>query len=471
MNVNKKSRVKISVRGLLFAPSGLIFPLKLISGPKESKPFVKKTTLIQKLVASYAAIIFFTLTALLISYGGLYSLNKTARDIVLNDFTLINSANILRESVLAQQSYTAKFAIIKGPEFRELYLQRESEFLGILQKLQLKQHDQSLDEITRSYSEFRKIADQAFRLMPSDTSDLKRAAGKVTTAIDGTLAMRQKILAKRLATAKEREQSTIRWTLSLSITGLLLALGVAALFIFNTSTAVRKLKQATHRIAEGDFDFDPGIPPGDEVGDLAEDFARMAQRLKELEQISLDASPLTRLPGNIAIGQVLETKLSEGAPFAVCYADLDNFKAYNDKYGYISGSELIKHTGELIYETVTAIDSENAFIGHVGGDDFVMVVDPEKASDICAGVIEKFDTTIPSFYSPEARARGAIEGNDRFGVHRVFPLMTISIAIVICQKGTYDSAVNIARAAAELKKELKEKPGSIFSINRRGLPR
>ena len=74
---------------------------------------------------------------------------------------------------------------------------------------------------------------------------------------------------------------------------------MAALLIFNISTALRKLKKATHRIAEGDFDFDPGIPPGDEVGDLAEDFARMALRLKDLEQMSLDASPLTRLPGNL----------------------------------------------------------------------------------------------------------------------------------------------------------------------------
>jgi diguanylate cyclase (GGDEF)-like protein len=432
---------------------------------------VKKITLLQKLIASYAAISFFTLTALVISYGGLYSLNKTARDIVTNDFTLISSADRLRESVLAQLNYAAKYAILKGPEFRELYLQREAEFLEILQKLQMTQHDGSLDEISRTYSGFRESADRLFRTMPADASTLNPAAAKVTAAIEVAMAKRQKILVKRLEAAKQREQSTIRWTLSLSLIGLLLALGVAALLILNISTAVRKLKKATHQIAEGDFDFNPGIPPGDEVGDLAEDFARMAQRLKELEQISLDASPLTRLPGNIAIEQVLESKLNEGLPFAVCYADLDNFKAYNDRYGYIRGSELIKHTGELIYETVTARDRVNAFIGHVGGDDFVMVVAPEKAAEICAAVIEKFDGTIPSFYSPEDRARWAIEGNDRFGVHRVFPLMTISIAIVICRKGTYDSAVNIARAAAELKKALKEKPGSIFSINRRSMPR
>ena len=437
----------------------------------ESKQVMKKITLIQKLVASYAAIFFFTLAALVISYGGLYSLNKTARDIVANDFTLINSAATLRESLLAQQNHAAKFAILKSPEFHDLYLRRESQFLTILQKLQLTQHDQSLDEITRSYSRFREIAGRLFATTSTDTAPLKPAAARVVAAIDSALAARQMILVKRLEAAKQREQSTIRWTLFISLAGFLLALTVAAVLVFTVSSAVSKLKRATHRIAEGDFDFDPGIPPGDEVGDLAEDFVRMAGRLKELEQISLDASPLTRLPGNIAIEQVIEEKLNEGAPFAVCYADLDNFKAYNDRYGYIRGSDLIKHTGELIYEAVTAHDSAHAFIGHVGGDDFVMVVAPEKASEVCSAVIEKFDATIPSFYSPGDRARGAIEGTDRFGVHRVFPLMTISIAIVICQKGSYDSAVDIARAAAELKKTLKETAGSNYAQNRRTLPR
>ncbi len=197
----------------------------------------------------------------------------------------------------------------------------------------------------------------------------------------------------------------------------------------------------------------------------------MAKRLKELEQISLDASPLTRLPGNIAIEQMIERKLEEGKPFAVCYADLDNFKAYNDRYGYIKGSEMIKTTGEIIYDTVSALDSQDAFVGHVGGDDFVMAVLPEKAAQVCESVIDKFDRTIPAFYSPEDRAAGAIEGADRYGVHRRFPLMTISIAVVICQKGAYDSAVSIAKAAAEMKDNLKGKAGSNYSFNRRLQPR
>ncbi|HEX8960933.1 MAG TPA: diguanylate cyclase [Geobacteraceae bacterium] len=432
---------------------------------------MKKITLIQKLVASYAAISFFSLAALAISYSGLYSLNKIARDIVTNDFALINAANGLRESVLAQQSYAAKFVILKGAEFRDLYLQRETESEEILRKLKGRKHPPLLDDISVSYRDFQNTAHRLFQGDPEAPRVLKPAAEKVVDLLDKALAERQLLLGKKLESAEERERSTIGWTLLLSLAGFLLAVGTAALLVYRISTAVAKLKRATHRIAAGEFDFDPDIPPGDEVGDLAQDFTRMAKRLKELEQISLDASPLTRLPGNIAIEQMIERKLEEGKPFAVCYADLDNFKAYNDRYGYIKGSEMIKTTGEIIYDTVSALDSQDAFVGHVGGDDFVMAVLPEKAAQVCESVIDKFDRTIPAFYSPEDRAAGAIEGADRYGVHRRFPLMTISIAVVICQKGAYDSAVSIAKAAAEMKDNLKGKAGSNYSFNRRLQPR
>ena len=437
----------------------------------ESNPPAKKLSLLQKLIASYAAISLLTLATLVTSYTGLYSLNRTARDIVTNDFVLINTATVLRESVLAQQSYAAKYTILKGEEFRELYLHRENEFLEAIQRVQGTNHDRSLDEVARAYQHFREVTAQLFQGMQPPPGALKSATDNVTDLLEKTLVDRQKLLGRKLQAAKQQEQSTVRWTLILSFTGLLLALSVTALLIFNISTAVKKLKRATHRIAEGDFDFVPNIPPGDEVGDLAEDFTRMAKRLKELEQISLDASPLTRLPGNIAIEQVLERKLDEEKPFAVCYADLDNFKAYNDRYGYIQASELIKATGEIIYEIAHASGGQDAFVGHVGGDDFVMVVVPEKAAEVCAGVIERFDMMIPSFYSPEDRTNGAIEGTDRYGVHRRFPLMTISISIVICQKGAYDSAVSIAKAAAQMKDNLKGKAGSNYSINRRVQPR
>jgi diguanylate cyclase (GGDEF)-like protein len=437
----------------------------------ESKQPGKKFSLFHKLIASYAAISLFTLTALVVSFTGLYSLNLIARDIVAHDFVLINSVDSLRESILAQQSYAAKFVILKGPEFQELYLQREAEFLATLQKLHKISNDQSLNEIALAYQDFRATSRQLFQGVPIGTQALKSTAEGVTSAIKKTLDGRQKLLNEKLESAAQRERSTVRWTLLLSLTGFLLAVCVAALLIYNIATAVRKLKRATHRIAEGDFDFDPGIPRGDEVGELADDFTRMARRLKDLEQISLDASPLTRLPGNIAIEQVLKRKLSEGSPFAVCYADLDNFKAYNDRYGYIQASELIKKTGEIIYETIASVKNRDDFVGHIGGDDFMMVVSPEQAVEHCEAIIKEFSRVIPEFYSPEDRDKGAIEGVDRYGVRRRFPIMTISIAIVICQQGTYDSAVSIGRAAAEMKDNLKVKDGSNYSINRRILPR
>ena len=425
---------------------------------------MKKMSLFHKLIASYAAISFFALTALVVSYAGLYSLNATAREIVTRDFVLINSINKLRESVRAQHSYSAKFIILKGAEFRDLYLQRQAESREILLGLQ-NVSDRHLEEIALSYENFSQAASRVFE-GKGDATALKSATDRVGALIEKNLAARQELLDKKLASAKQRERWTVRLTLLLSLTGFLLGVSVAALLIYNISTAVGKLKRATRRFAEGDFDFDPAIPPGDEIGALAEDFTTMARRLKDLEQISLDASPLTRLPGNIAIERVLEKKLDEGVPFAVCYGDLDNFKAYNDRYGYIQASELIRKTGQIIYEAATEL-SRDAFVGHVGGDDFVMVIAPEEVAAVCTAVIQRFDRMIPGFYRPDDLINGALEGPDRYGVHRRFPIMTISISVVICRKGAYDSAVTIAKTAAEMKDNLKGKAGSNYLINRR----
>jgi diguanylate cyclase (GGDEF)-like protein len=183
--------------------------------------------------------------------------------------------------------------------------------------------------------------------------------------------------------------------------------------------------------------------------------------------MSLDASPLTRLPGNIAIERILTKNLEENKPFAVCYGDLDNFKAYNDHYGYIKGSEVIKMTGEIIYDMVKEEAGNDAFIGHVGGDDFVMVVGADEVHDVCNAVIKEFDRRIVEHYNAIDLARGHIDGIDRYGVPRRFPIMTISIAVILCQQGEYDSAVEIAKNAAEIKDYVKTSPGSNYLINRR----
>src|SRR6185369_10168200 len=140
---------------------------------------------------------------------------------------------------------------------------------------------------------------------------------------------------------------------------------------------------------------------------------RMAVRLKELEQLSLDASPLTRLPGNIAIERSINRRLREGVSFAMCYLDLDNFKSYNDRYGYIRASDVIKDAGQVIYNAVNRLNDPDAFVGHIGGDDFVVIINSDFAELACQAIISDIDAMIPDLYSEEDRASGVIEAKDR----------------------------------------------------------
>lgn len=427
----------------------------------------RRLTLIQKLIASYLAIAFFSMAAIVFSITGLYSLNKIVKDIAQNDFATINSTNRLFDSINAQERYAAKFSILKSPEFLELFQHRENEFATFLRQMSRTAPQKRVVPVAKAYQDFKANADLIFQERTKELQRLKNSAEEVRNSIDRFYNDQQTLLNTKLENANRKQDLTIRWSFLISLTGLFLAVCVIVVILYNTSSSLRKLKRATFRIAEGDFDYDPQIPAGDEFGDLARDFTRMATKLKQLEQMCLDASPLTRLPGNIAIEKVLDRKLQEDEPFAVCYGDLDNFKAYNDRYGYIKGSEVIKMTGEIIYDAVKCHSNEDAFVGHVGGDDFIMVVPTKDVGAVCTAVIDTFTERIREHYSDEDLARGAIEGNDRYGVRRIFPIMTISIAVLTCQKGEYDSAVKIAKAAVQIKEYVKESPGSNYLINRR----
>ncbi len=426
-----------------------------------------RLTLVKKIVVGYSAMAFFTIAALAFSTKGLVSLHQTAREIARTDLVFVNNVQRMRESLVAQERYVGKFLILESDDFRKLFIARELEFRTILEKMRIGKNIPELAPLTAIYAQYHDAADAAFKRKNSDSRAIQAAGVKVLASIDAIFLNEQKRLNTKLEGADQREQSTVRLTLILSFTGFLLASGVAVYITYSISTAVRKLKKATHRIAEGEFDYDPQIPAGDEIGDLARDFIHMAERLKELEQISLDASPLTRLPGNIAIERALNLRMAGGEHFAVCYADLDNFKAYNDRYGYIQGSELIRATGEIIYDETLRCGGDGQFIGHVGGDDFVMVLAADRFEEVCRAVLDRFDREIVAHYSPEDLAHGYLEGVDRYGIHRSFPIMTLSIAVLVCQQGEYNSAVDIARTAAEIKDHVKGQPGSNYFINRR----
>ena len=192
------------------------------------------------------------------------------------------------------------------------------------------------------------------------------------------------------------------------------------------------------------------------------ELAARVEAVLRRRQAAQSVSPVTRLPSGPAIEEEVARRLAARQPFALCYVDLDDFKAYNDHYGYAKADGLIVQTADLIRRVARETGGEGAFVGHVGGDDFVLVTDPEHADAVCRGVVAAFDRLVPLYYDREDRERGWIETEDRFGVRRRFPVMGVSVAAVWAPPGRYDGHAEISRAAAELKKRAKAVPGSAY---------
>lgn len=180
----------------------------------------------------------------------------------------------------------------------------------------------------------------------------------------------------------------------------------------------------------------------------------------------VEINPLTMLPGNTPIIKEVQKRLDRHEEFALAYCDLDNFKPYNDKYGFSRGDEVIRMTGRLITNIVKLKDPAHCFVGHIGGDDFVFIVSKDNAISVCEDIIRNFDCIIPSFYDPADRQRGYITSLDRQGNERVFPFLTISIGITY-NHGGFDHYGAISAAATEVKNVAKGIKGSAFFVDRR----
>jgi len=178
-------------------------------------------------------------------------------------------------------------------------------------------------------------------------------------------------------------------------------------------------------------------------------------------------NPLTGLPGNLSIDSAIEAYLAGGKDFAVAWTDLDNFKVYNDRYGFFAGDDVIERTGKLLLQVVERLGSEHSFAGHIGGDDFILVM-PLDAADLAGRmVVEGFDRLVPEFYNPDDRERGFIAAVSRTGDEKVFPLMSVSVAIVPCPASRFAHPAEIAHVATEIKHFLKQRPGSAWLVDRR----
>jgi len=178
--------------------------------------------------------------------------------------------------------------------------------------------------------------------------------------------------------------------------------------------------------------------------------ARIRMILRHTER-DLEANPLTRLPGNVSILNELSQKIKSKALFAVCYLDLDKFKSYNDKYGFEHGDEVIKETARLLVRSAKGFGNPDDFIGHIGGDDFVIVTTPDKTDNLCQKIILEFESLVPSFYNEKDRKNSFIIAKDREGKEQKVPLLSISIGVVTNEHRKITHIAQIGEIGAELK--------------------
>ena len=200
--------------------------------------------------------------------------------------------------------------------------------------------------------------------------------------------------------------------------------------------------------------------------DFMELQARVEMHLRRYLRES-DMNPVTELPGNKAIENELNSRLQSGTTFALCYVDLDDFKAYNDYYGFLAGSDIIRMTGQILTDAVNTKGTERDFLGHIGGDDFIILTSIDRSEAISEEIIRLFDIRIRDHYQDEDLDRGYIVASDRRGDVMRFPVMTISISVVHNKYRKLTDIVQVTRVAAELKKYAKDLEGSVYVFDRR----
>ena len=196
---------------------------------------------------------------------------------------------------------------------------------------------------------------------------------------------------------------------------------------------------------------------------------RMAVLLRRSDR-DVYVHPSTRLPGTIEIEAEITRRMRASTPFAVCYADLDHFKEYNDRYSYYDGDRVIRMLARILHDVVKGICGEDGFVGHIGGDDFIFIVPAATVNETCSEIVFIFDTLVPYQYSEQDRRAGYFFGKDRRGqLHRV-PLMTVSIGVVSNERRHFATAAQVSELATEMKSYAKTLTGSVYTIDRRQAP-
>lgn len=432
-------------------------------------------TVTKKIIAGYLVLAFFGMVALTYALSSLHSQTRRAEQLVKGDIRALELARELRSNLSAQERLEKQFLLLKDAALLEMLGQRHEEFASDWASLAIVYPDSlaaleppAIDYAMSARQQLHFLAERKFaeaqefagQTLASQRSDL---AGRLETYAAAKMA----VIEATLNDLPKESDKAFRITFLLTFLGLFCSTPVAILVIFGIYRSLGELTRATKQVAAGNFDFRIDIERQDEFGDLAREFVMMGRKLDELEKLHLDANPLTHLPGNLAIDRELEKRIRHGQPFAHMYIDLDHFKAFGDRYGYQAGSAVLAEVAGLIRRTVDRTGDASGLVGHIGGDDYIVLTVPERVEEMAKQLIEDFDRKVPDFYSPEDRQTGYFVARDRFGVERKFPLLSMSIAIILSQNLEFSSQQAFSWECAKMKDYLKTLPGSNYLINRR----
>jgi len=429
-------------------------------------------------VIGYILIAALSIGVVAFSLLSLQRINSLNSEIVMVAVPIQEAGDKMREALLEQDKYENQYLILQSEDMQSLFLKGGTDFQNALSTLQKYPGDMEpkIDAIKKMHESYNVLFLHEVNLMKTGNTsgaaslsngELKKKFEEILLLIRDLSAGARQSQDRGMKRISKIGSFAFFATAVLCVLAIVLGAVSSMVVTHHIFSSINKLTVATKYIAEGDFHYDPHIQTEDEIGTLAQAFLAMGKRLGKLEEMYLDASPLTRLPGGIAIEKALKHRIDSDDAFAFCVIDLDNFKAFNDRYGYAHGNKVIKETAKIIEMATKEKGAADDFVGHIGGDDFVVITTPKDMREISNEIIAHFDARIPTFYTQEDRAKGYIFGKSRQGKDMRFPLITISIAIVTNAQRRFTNPLEASEIAAELKDYAKTIPSSMYVVDKR----
>ena len=438
-----------------------------------------RLTIGKKILLGYFPVLILLLAISIFTLLRLNLVNRLNREIIAVDLVVNREAENMIDILLTQESYSQRYMILKSQDMLSLFWKRDQEFNAasqIVNNLSGKNLPAAMDSINALHREYISYFQTGItRIDSTDSHSYLLADSLRREVFTIQIGMLKQLVrdAKKSQTGKTWQtaqlgRSTFQTVSIMSFLGVALAIGLALIIIRGIIRSINTLRGATELISKGLFKNLPTITDNDELGELSNAFNVMAARLVELEELYVDSSPLTRLPGGIAIENAVKKRIESKEHFAFCMFDLDNFKPFNDRYGYSRGNAVIKATAAIIQKCSQELGDKTDFVGHIGGDDFALLAMPGAYEIICNRVIADFDKQILDFYNPEDRDAGHILSVSRMGKKLTFPIMTISIAAINTEKSFVENYIEVGEIIAELKKFAKSMQKSNLAVDRRG---